>query len=60
MSPDDEYNLRDFLEAKFSDIERRLDRIEEQGPRAGVYGAAGTAIGGAIVAVLSYFGLKPQ
>ena len=60
MSPDDEYNLRDFLEAKFSDIERRLDRIEGQGPRAGAYGAVGTAIGGAVVAVLGYFGFRPQ
>ena len=41
-------------------IERRLERIEQAGPKAGAYGAVGTAVGGAIVAIMAYFGVGPN
>ena len=63
----DDFGLRDYLAARFDAIDerlagmdRRFDRIEQAGPKAGAYGAIGTALGGAIVAVLAYFGVKPE
>lgn len=63
----DPYGIRDYLEARFDaiegrfrDLDRRLGRIEDAGPRAGAYGAVGTAIGAAIVAVAQYLGIGQQ
>ena len=66
MADTTQYGIRDYLASEFTHldkrltaIEGRLDRIEQAGPRAGAYGAVGTALGGAVVAVLAYLGVRP-
>lgn len=56
----DLYGLRDYLDLRFGNIERRLDRIEGAGPRAGAYGAIGTVIGAIFVTIASYLGIGPK
>lgn len=58
MPDNDDYGLRDYLDIRFSHIEQRLDRIEGAGPRAGMWGGIGTAIGAAVVFVISFFSPK--
>jgi hypothetical protein len=60
VSAEEPYGLRDYLEAKFGDIDRRLAAIEKAGPRAGAFGAAGTILGAVLVFVMQAFGVKSQ
>jgi hypothetical protein len=67
--------LRWHLDDKFDGVEKRLDALgaahqrhldehsnvrAEDDRRAAKWGGIGTAIGGAIVAILAYFGVRPQ
>lgn len=54
------YTLRDYLDLRFSSIEKRLDRIENAGPQAGAYGAVGTLIGAVFVTIASFLGIGPK
>lgn len=61
-----DFGLRDYLEAKFQGVDdkfdaqnKRLERIENAGPRAGAFGAAGTFVGALVVIIASALGVKP-
>ena len=69
MPPD--FNLRDYLDARFLAIDDRFQRLEdgqethrkehrEDGRQLVVGGSAGGVIGGVVVAILAYFGVRPQ
>lgn len=46
--------------SRLATLEERTGKVERAAPRAGVWGAAGMVLGGLVISVLSYFGVKPQ
>lgn len=67
--------LREYLEEKFNGlptkdevaaialkvvvIETQIAAIQNAGPKAATWGAAGTFVGGLVVGILSFLGIKP-
>ena len=48
------------VDNRLARVETRLEAIEKKGPTAASWGAAGTFLGGVIVAIASFLGIKPN
>ena len=63
MSADIRIPLREYLDERFTALEKRIDRLERKvdarGPKAATWGGIGSVIGSVIVVVLGYLGVRP-